>query len=165
MDNEDIDEIIYHIQKLKKLNFEDSAPKTISKEKKSEDTSENQKNKQKRTGKVNSISEINNENIMNELSNLEDIQPVYIMDPEIIGLTDDSMVTCDVCEKDMVLGKNLSGLVVSNEFFACEHCCQNLSKEELLEWTKSKMIATNDVRPIGLWVIQQQGENKKKNSL
>ena len=149
MNNDAIDEIIHHITKLKNTNTEQSnsiKPAITMKSNESE------------------ISDIIKEKIVNDenISKKEDLNPVTVMKPQIIGFTDESTVTCDVCEKDIILGKNLSGLVVDNEFFACEKCCISLSKKDLLDWTKSKMISSNDVRPIGLWVIQQQGTDKRE---
>ncbi len=163
MENKDIDEIISHIQKLKKI----TSNKTTSDDSMNDSTKESTEIGSKKTKKIskkqdnNKSKKINdNQNIKDTISHIENSEPVSIMNSEVIGLTDESTVICDVCEKDIVLGKNLSGLVVADEFFACEHCCQHLSKEELMDWTKSKMASTPDVRPIGLWVIQQQRENK-----
>jgi len=54
----------------------------------------------------------------------------------------------------------LSGLVVSEKFFACEECCKNISKEGLTDWTKTGMVKHNDVRPMGLWAIQEKNKGK-----
>ena len=68
----------------------------------------------------------------------------------------DSLRICDICKQDFALEKNLSGLTISGKFFACEHCCQTLSKEELLEWTKSRMNKPSDVRSIGVWLMSKK---------
>ena len=153
MKNKDIDEISSHIKKLKKINSVNrKSKKSPSKRRK------NKKTKSKAINKSNKIEENNTE----ILSSLQIQEPVSIMNPEVIGFTDDSTVTCDVCNHEIVLGKNLSGLVVADEFFACEKCCQEIPKKKLMDWTKSKMVSGSDVRPIGLWVIQQQDSNKKE---
>jgi hypothetical protein len=163
MDDKDIDEIIYHIKKLKNVD--------IKKEPSTEDSAraDNETNTGKSVMKAQSRRDRNQDTettitkqdeAMEKIKNLEENDPVTIMNPEAIGWTDDSTVLCDVCDQEMKLGKNLSGLVIADEFFACEHCCQELSKDELMEWTKSKMVSANDVRPIGLWVIQQQRDDK-----
>ena len=63
--------------------------------------------------------------------------------------------TCDICNNEIELEKNLSGLVVAGEYFACEHCCQQSNHEELTKWTKSRMNNTSDFQPIGLWITRQ----------
>ena len=63
----------------------------------------------------------------------------------------DSTGTCDMCGRDIVFEKNLSGLVIKSRFFACEKCCQSSSKDELDNWTDSKMANPEDVKPIALW--------------
>ena len=153
MDNKDIDEIISHIQKLKKIK---SKP-LQSKKGKSDKTG----NKKKKSETSDSLIKVHKEN--NEIGySLQIDEQITIMNPKVIGFTDESTVSCDFCNQDIVLGKNLSGLVVADEFFACEKCCQEIPKKDIMEWTKTKMVSTNDVRPIGLWVIQQQGKNKKE---
>lgn len=76
-----------------------------------------------------------------------------------LGITDLDVRTCNLCNNDIELEKNLSGLVVGGEFFACESCCKNSSNEDLTNWTKSKMKDSSDFQPIGLWVTREK--NKK----
>jgi len=71
----------------------------------------------------------------------------------------DSTGICDICETVMVFEKNLTGLVVADKFFACEKCCTNLSRNELIQWTKSKMTNPTDVRPIGLWMAKDKNKD------
>jgi len=78
-------------------------------------------------------------------------------------LNDNSFRTCDLCHHEIILGKNLAGLVMENKYFACETCCQTTSKEELKQWIQSKMLSTNTLRPIGLWLTQEK--NKKTTML
>ena len=68
----------------------------------------------------------------------------------------DSLKTCDICKQEFALDRNLSGLVIAGKYFACEHCCQTLPKEELLEWTKSRMNKPSDVRSIGVWLVSKE---------
>jgi hypothetical protein len=84
---------------------------------------------------------------------------VSVMKP-IIHWTDNSIETCDICKQDIVLGKNLSGLVVNDSFFACETCCQKTPHNDLLNWTKSKISTSNTVRPIGLWLTQEKNKER-----
>jgi len=65
-----------------------------------------------------------------------------------------SMETCDFFEK------NLSGLVIHDRFFACEKCCQDASKDELMKWTKSKMANSKEVRPIALWLMHNKNRTR-----
>lgn len=167
MDDKDIDEIINHIQKLKKADdVADISPDNRHNEKDEANMKTSSITTQERNDHKESIKPAikkEKDDLTGPMDTFEDIEPVSIMTPEIVGWTDGSTVPCDVCEKEIILGKNLSGLVVSDEFFACEHCCQELSKDELMEWTRSKMVSSTGVRPIGLWVIEQQRENKAKN--
>ncbi len=151
--NKDIDEIISHIQKLKK-----TKSKPLQSKKGKSDKTENKSKKSETSDSLKKVHKDNDE----VGSSLQIEEQITIMNPKVIGFTDESTVSCDFCNQDIVLGKNLSGLVVADEFFACEKCCQEIPKEDLMEWTKTKMVSTNDVRPIGLWVIQQQGKNKKE---
>ncbi len=73
---------------------------------------------------------------------------------------EESIRTCDLCKKDFILGKNLSGLVVENTFFACEECCSKTQHNDMLRWTKSKMTKHNTVRPIGVWLTQEKNKSK-----
>jgi len=68
--------------------------------------------------------------------------------------------TCDLCGEQIEFEKNLSGLTIAGNFFACEKCCINSSHEDLFNWAKSKMNSPAEVRPIGLWVIQEKNKNK-----
>jgi len=77
--------------------------------------------------------------------------------------TEETITICDICNEEMLLGKNLAGLVMENKYFACETCCQTTSKEELKQWIQSKMLSTNTLRPIGLWLTQEK--NKKTTML
>jgi len=155
MDQTDIDEIISHIRELRKGNNKGEEPSKKEEEEQLTDASTEQT-----MDTSMDLEQVENEP-KTEMSEPES-ETVTMMKPEIIGWTDSSKVTCDVCQSDMILGKNLSGLVVDDEFFACEHCCQTLTRTELMDWTKSKMASANSVRPIGLWVIEQQNENKSK---
>jgi len=166
MDNKDIDEIIYHIKKLRKTDpIESSLPSSSEKESSTTmtDNSNAEKISENKTNITKKAEDQGDENIMEPNAEIEDIEPVSVMKPEIVGWTDSSTATCDLCDNDIVLGKNLSGLVIADEFFACEDCCQKLSKEDLMEWTKSKMVSNADIRPIGLWVIEQQRENRQQD--
>ncbi len=97
-------------------------------------------------------------NVMNNVK-----EPLYTSSPssrnEIVSQRDvpwrwvyNSLETCDICKQVFVLEKNPSGLVIAGEYFACEHCCQTLPKEDLLNWTKSRMAKPSDVRSIGIWL-------------
>ncbi len=68
--------------------------------------------------------------------------------------------TCDLCKETIEFENNLSGLTIGGNFFACENCCKDFSKEELTSWTKSKMKSPSEVRPIGLWVIQEKNKDR-----
>jgi len=163
MDNEDIDEIINHIQKIKETDSQnDLSQKT------SNDT-DNQKINCSKGIEQNNVEESiktielnENKLLIEAMEKIRVDEPISIMKPKSVGWTDESIVTCDLCDQKIILGKNLSGLVIANEFFACENCCQKLNREELMEWTKSKMISPLDVRPIGLWVIEQQSKNRNQ---
>ena len=72
----------------------------------------------------------------------------------------DSTGTCDMCGRDIVFEKNLSGLVIKSRFFACENCCLSSSEEELDNWTESKMANPEDVKPIALWLMQEKNKTQ-----
>jgi hypothetical protein len=152
MDQTEIDEIIAHIHELRKGTSKQQEPiQKKEPEPVTDDISEN----------LSDDDETFDDETTSDLTNPDQVN-VTMMKPEIVGWTDSSKVTCDLCHSEIVLGKNLSGLVVDDEFFACEHCCQTLTRTELMDWTKSKMVSANSVRPIGLWVIEQQNENKSR---
>ncbi len=66
---------------------------------------------------------------------------------------------CDLCKKEIELESNLSGLIVDETFFACESCCSNTPKEKLISWTNTKMTSKNNLRPIGLWLVDKQNKD------
>ncbi|MEM0467086.1 MAG: hypothetical protein QXX20_05770 [Candidatus Thermoplasmatota archaeon] len=74
--------------------------------------------------------------------------------------TEQSIVFCDLCKKEMQLGRNLSGLIVENTFFACEECCTKTPHNDMVKWAQSKMLNKNTVRPIGLWLTQETNKQK-----
>ncbi len=76
-----------------------------------------------------------------------------------VSWNDDSFGVCDLCHRDIQLGKNLSGLVVENQYFACEECCRNTPNVELMNWTKSRMHTSNSIRPISLWLTREKTKN------
>lgn len=67
---------------------------------------------------------------------------------------------CDLCSSSFIFEENPSGLVINEEFFACENCCKELSKEELENWTKSKMKSSNRLKPIALWLMEKNNKTK-----
>ena len=70
----------------------------------------------------------------------------------------DSSGICDICGKEIIFNENLSGLTIRGEFFSCEKCCQDASKETLDSWADYKQGKPKDIVPIALWLMQ---ENKR----
>ena len=83
-----------------------------------------------------------------------------VIKPIHVRLGYDSTGICDLCKQEIFFEKNLSGLVVGDKFFACEECCKTSSKEDLINWTRSRMIKPYDVRPMGLWITQEKNKVK-----
>lgn len=155
----DIEEIFLHVKQIKE---------------------EQDKLENKREDELDSIEIIqDNTGQTVEETNLDNIPPEDVF--EIVGSADepsdetgefleetvskmevdiDSTVTCDLCKREIVFEENLSGLVIHDRFFACEECCQVVSKDELLNWAKSKMAKLGDVRPIALWLMQEKDRTK-----
>ena len=48
------------------------------------------------------------------------------------GWTDNSVSACDLCKREIVIGKNLTGLVVDDTLFACEDCCVETTNNKFL---------------------------------
>ena len=46
---------------------------------------------------------------------------------------------CDLCNRDITLNTNLSGLVFDDKYFLCEECHGTHSHEELDTWVKTIM--------------------------
>ena len=69
-----------------------------------------------------------------------------------------SRSTCDLCHQEIILGKNLSGLVIGNRYFACESCCQHKPRQDIVEWTRSRMSTGHILRPIGLWLTEEKNK-------
>jgi hypothetical protein len=67
---------------------------------------------------------------------------------------------CDLCNRDMTLKTNLSGLVYDDKHFLCEQCHDNHSNEELDDWIKTKMKDPKKGMPISLWLIHEQNKDK-----
>lgn len=74
--------------------------------------------------------------------------------------TEENMGICDLCSSNINFEDNLSGLVINEEFFACEKCCKESSKEDLENWIKSKMISPTEVKPIALWLMEKNNKTK-----
>ncbi len=67
---------------------------------------------------------------------------------------------CDLCNRDMTLKTNLSGLVYDDKHFLCEQCHDDHSNEELDDWIKTKMKDPKKGMPISLWLIHEQNKDK-----
>ena len=67
---------------------------------------------------------------------------------------------CDLCNRDMTLKTNLSGLVYDDKHFLCEQCHDNHSNEELDDWIKTKIKDPKKGMPISLWLIHEQNKDK-----
>ena len=70
------------------------------------------------------------------------------------------LMVCDLCGENIVPEENLAGLVISERNFACEKCCQELSKDKLSSWTESKMTKPGDVKPIALWLMEEKNKSR-----
>jgi hypothetical protein len=68
---------------------------------------------------------------------------------------------CDICGREIIFDDNLSGLTIRGEFFSCEKCCQDASKETLDSWVDYKQGKPMDIIPIALWLMQE----KKRTAL
>ena len=68
---------------------------------------------------------------------------------------------CDICGRDIIFDENLAGLTIRGEFFSCEKCCRDASKETLDSWVEYKMGKPKDIIPIVLWLM----EEKKRTEL
>lgn len=71
-----------------------------------------------------------------------------------------SVGTCDICSKEMVLEENLSGLVVHGKFFSCEECCNDSSKEVIDNWAHSKTTDSKEIKPIALWLMEEKNKTR-----
>ena len=138
-----------------KINDNDEISKMINK-----DSNVNESQKLKNELFKSIINEKNANSILkqNFYKNEESITDV--LSQPLIKWNDQSHATCDICKKDIVLGKNLSGLVVEEKFFACESCCINSTNNELFNWTKKRMKTPSGVRPIGVWITQKNSQDK-----
>lgn len=67
---------------------------------------------------------------------------------------------CDLCGEDFFIDENLSGLILSNKFFACEECCKDASNDVLNKWMNTRNSKLGELRPIALWLMQEK--NKKR---
>jgi hypothetical protein len=148
--NEDLKEIFLHIKqiKLEKNQIEDVE-----------------------NNKIKPVETIQKNVGINDIE-LDNIPPEDIF--EIVGSADDfseenytkmkeniNLVgKCDICGQKIDFEKNLSGLVIKNSVFACEKCCIDKSKDELINWTESKMTNPKDIQPIALWLMQEKNKNK-----
>lgn len=91
----------------------------------------------------------------------EDIFKIENKNDEIITRMDINLNTriCDLCKKTINLENNLSGLVIHDSHFLCEECCEESSKEELDNWTTSKMAKPGDLKPVALWLMKEKNKN------
>lgn len=65
---------------------------------------------------------------------------------------------CDLCGQTFLLEENLAGLIINSEFFACEKCCQDASREDIEKWCNNRMKESHDVQPIALWLMQEKNK-------
>jgi len=63
---------------------------------------------------------------------------------------------CDICGRDIIFDDNLSGLAIRGEFFSCEKCCRDASKETLDNWIEYKKGKPKEIIPIALWLMQEE---------
>ena len=63
---------------------------------------------------------------------------------------------CDICGRDIIFDDNLSGLTIRGEFFSCEKCCRDASKETLDGWVEYKKGKSNEIIPIALWLMKEE---------
>jgi len=92
----------------------------------------------------------------------EIVSPVNNAVSDISQMNINSDITiCDICHERINLQDNLSGLSIKGEYFACEKCCYNASKEDLEYWTGSRSSKQKDIQPIALFLMY----NKNKEDL
>lgn len=190
-DLDDYEEIFSHIEQIKKEKANESIEKKekptdesfvknnsyeLSSMKKSEENNEVKQNipSYNQTENLNKKSDISSldESIRNidKVSRMTTDHVTFKNSTKIKGITREisswnipelQRGNCDLCGETIEFEDNLSGLTIAGNFFACEKCCKNNSKEELTLWTKSKMNSPSEVRPIGLWVIQEKNKDRK----
>ncbi|MFP4112046.1 MAG: hypothetical protein ACLFPQ_00195 [Candidatus Woesearchaeota archaeon] len=59
---------------------------------------------------------------------------------------------CTLCNKEIELEKNLTGLVINDDIFICQHCCSTNPKNMLLDWINQKTDNAPNFRPIVSWL-------------
>jgi hypothetical protein len=140
---EDIEEISQHIKQL------------MAQREQTESIKKEELTTLERTGPI--AGEIKLDNIPPE-DTFEVIESdAHVEEPATTMKTDSRLRgNCDFCGKEIVFVENLSGLVIHGEFFTCEKCCKDASKEDLDAWTKSKEANSEDVKPIALWLMQEK---------
>jgi hypothetical protein len=148
--DEDLEEIFLHVKQLKEeqnqlqgVNQGDLEPIEIIKD-----------NIGQTAGEI-SIDEISQEDIFEIIGPVDEttVEPFTKMQGDSSGI-------CDMCGKELVFEENLSGLVIYGRFFTCEKCCQEASKNELNNWSKSRLAEAEDVHPIALWLMQEKDKNR-----
>ena len=72
----------------------------------------------------------------------------------------DSSGICDICGKEFIFENNLTGLTIRGEFFSCEKCCQDASKDTLDGWVDYKKGKPGEIKPIALWLMQENNKAK-----
>ncbi len=143
----EIDEIFTHIKQLKaeQVNNVDI----------NQDDFESIKTIKKDTGKIgeeNKYKKIPPEDIFRILKP-EDLARENL---SVMKVDDRSSGICDICGRDIIFDDNLSGLTIRGEFFSCEKCCRDASKETLDGWVEYKMGKPNDIIPIALWLMKEK---------
>ena len=67
---------------------------------------------------------------------------------------------CDLCNRNITINLNESGLVFDDKYFLCGECHETHSNEELDNWVKTIMNDPVKGMPISLWLIHEQNKNK-----
>ena len=147
----EIDEIFSHIKQLK--------AEQLKTDEINQDDFESIKTIKKDIGKI--VEETNYKAIP-----LEDI--FRILKPEDLTRENRSIMKvdvrstgiCDICGRDIIFDDNLSGLTIRGEFFSCEKCCRDASKETLDSWVEYKKGKPKEIIPIALWLMQEKKQSE-----
>jgi hypothetical protein len=67
---------------------------------------------------------------------------------------------CGLCNRQISLNDNLSGLVFDDEYFLCEDCCNKNTQNDIKDWTESTMQKHSEGMPVALWIIHEQNKGK-----
>jgi hypothetical protein len=155
----DLDEIFSHIQQIK----EEQKMTNVTKQEEVEPIKIIQENTKQLAGEL-TIEDIESGDVFEILGEVETTPNENLISIGNLSASvkeePSSTGVCDICHQGILFERNLSGLVIHGQFFACENCCKDATKENLDIWAESKNAKPEDIKPIAFWLMEKDDKTR-----